>query len=156
MSELRVPTMALSAEVLCADGRNFLGRVFIPATSSRHSGPMRAEEWMNDPTPFFPFLPDDGNGAVILNKREVLVMSVPAEADSENAEVEAESPHPRVLVEAEARRLEGILVIEMPEEHRRVVDYLNRSEAFLVLRDGERHHLIQKERITRVIETREE
>ena len=30
--------------------------------------------------------------------------------------------------------------------------YLNRFEIFLTLRDGERHHLVQKHRITRVME----
>jgi hypothetical protein len=44
----------------------------------------------------------------------------------------------------------------MPEEHRRVLDYLNRPGRFLTLRDGDRHHLVQKNRITRVQETREE
>src|SRR6185503_1648677 len=58
-SELRVPTVAMVAEVACLDGRAFRGRVFVPASSSMHDGPMRAAEWMNGPGLFFPFLPDD-------------------------------------------------------------------------------------------------
>jgi len=49
----------------------------------------------------------------------------------------------------------GLLVIDMPEGHQRVLDYLNRPDAFLIVRDGDREHLVRKQRITRVIEPRE-
>ena len=156
MSELRVPTVALAAEVLCADGRTFAGRIFVPATASRHPGPMRPEEWMNEPTLFIPFLPDDGKAPMVINKREVLVISVSAASDFGDIVEGAVVPIRRVIVEAEDRRLEGEIVIDMPTNQTRVLDYLNRPEAFLTLRDGDRHHLVQKERITRVIEIREE
>ena len=151
MLELRVPTVALDAEVLCADGRSFRGRIFVPTTASRHSGPTRPEEWMNDPATFFPFLPDDATVPVILNKREVVAIAVPAEADAgEVPEDEVETR--RVSVETEGRRFTGVLAIEMPEGRSRILDVLNRPEVFLTLRDGDRHQLIQKRRIVRVIE----
>ena len=151
MSELRVPTVAMEAEILCADGRSFRGRVFIPALASRHSGPMRLEEWLNDPPSFFPFLPDEADGPVLMNKREVLVMTFPSPPPVEEGG-EPEVPHRRVAVECEARRLEGVLLIDMPSHLRRVLDFLNRPQTFLTLREGNRHHLVQKERITRVLE----
>ena len=151
VSELRVPTLAMSTEILCADGRSFRGRVFVPALASHHSGAMRPEEWLNEPPQFFPFLPDDAEAPVLMNKREVLVMTFAAPPpDEENPEPEV--PHRRVAVECEARRLEGVLVIDMPSHLSRVLDCLNRSQMFLTLHDGDRHHLIQKERITRVLE----
>ena len=155
MSELRVPTEALAAELLCADGRSFVGRIFVPVTASRHSGPMRPEEWLNDPAPFFPFLPDDADAPVLLNKREVLVLSVPSAPDLGEVPEEVLHPVRRVAVEAEEQRLEGTVVIDMPQTHTRMLDYLNRPEAFLTLRNGGQRHLVQKERITRVIELRE-
>jgi hypothetical protein len=113
---------------------------------------MRAEEWMNDSTAFFPFLPDDSRTSVLLNKQELLVLSVSASADSGDLLEEADSPIRRVVVECGGRRLEGSLVIEMPATQSRVLDYLNRPEPFLTLREGERHHLVRKSRITRVVE----
>lgn len=151
MSELRVPTVAMAAEILCADGRSFRGRVFIPALASRHTGPMRLEEWLNEPSRFFPFLSDDGGAPVLMNKREVLVMTFAAPAPDED-DPEPQVPRRRVAVECEARRLEGMLLIDMPPHLRRVLDCLNRPQMFLTLHEGERHHLIQKERITRVLE----
>jgi hypothetical protein len=141
----------MAAEILCADGRSFRGRVFIPALASRHSGPMRPEEWLNDPQRFFPFLPDDGGAPVLMNKREVLVMTFAAPM-RDNDDAEPEGPRRRIGVECEARRLEGVLVIDMPAHLSRVLDCLNHPQMFLTLRDGDRHHLVQKERITRVLE----
>lgn len=156
MSELRVPTVVLPVEIECADGRTFAGRIFVPVAAPSHDGPTRPEEWLNDPAPFFPFVPDGKSAPVLMNKREILVLSVsvPPEPLVENGNVD--SPVIRVQVEAESRRLEGELVIDMPPNHLRVLDYVNRPEAFLLLREGGVRHLIQKERITRVIESREE
>jgi hypothetical protein len=154
MSELRVPTVALPAEVLCADGRRFSGRIFVPAVAARHGGPMRPEEWMNEPTPFFPFLPDEAQAPVILNKHEVVVISVPAAADDLDVPADAAPLERRVVLECGYRQLAGTLRIDMPANQSRVLDYLNRFEIFLTLRDGERHHLVQKHRITRVMEER--
>src|SRR6185295_5063639 len=86
MSELRVPTVALAAEVTCVDGRTFTGRVFVPAAASHHSGPMRPEEWINEPLPYFPFLPDDAAVPVMLNKHTVIAVTLPR-AEGPEAEV---------------------------------------------------------------------
>jgi hypothetical protein len=153
LSELRVPTIALDAEIVCGDGTWFAGRIFLPAASSHHSGPMRPDEWMNDKTPFFPFLPANSAAPVILNKEEVVVLSVVVEGALEEEGVE--SPHRRVQVECKERIVSGMLVIDMPEGHQRVLDYLNRPDPFLIVRDGDREHLVRKQRITRVIEPRE-
>ena len=150
MSELRVPTVAMSAEVTCLDGRVFRGRIFVPASASTHDGPMRAQEWMNGVGAFFPFLPDDADSPVILNKNDVLVVSVPDDGElDEPVDVDR-----LVIVECGKRTLEGHLHIDMPAHHSRVLDYLNRGDAFLSLHEGERLHLVQKHNITRVLEVR--
>jgi hypothetical protein len=153
--EFKVPTVALSAEAVLADGRRFRGRIFLPTAAHDHAGSMRAEEWMNEAADFFPFLHDDASSPVLLNKREVVALSVPASADRDTTLEGMPLPQRRLALECGARRFEGTIVIDMPENHSRVVDYLNRPGAFLTLRDGERHHLIAKARITRVTETRE-
>jgi len=151
---LRVPTVERHIDVECADGRRFQGRIFIPVASPFHEGPTRIEEWINETPWFFPFLPDAGDPC-LLNKRELLVLTVEDPAEGTPDEI-AESLVRRVKVEAESRRLEGQLLLDMPENHLRVLDYVNRAESFLALRDGATLHLVQKERITRIIEVREE
>jgi len=148
----QVPRLLRAAEVLGADGRVLRGRVFLPATAASHAGAMRAEEWMNDPAPFFPFLPDGEGSPVILNKQKVTVVTVAASADRDETLGEVGAPVRRVCVECGSLRLTGDVLLDMPANHSRVLDLLNRPGAFLNLRDGERHHLVSKARITRVSE----
>src|SRR5437764_14378719 len=81
MDELRIPTLTLAADVLLADGRQYAGRLFVPAAAPRHAGPTRASEWLNEPAEFFAFLPDDSSDPVMVNKGEVLFVSWTAEAN---------------------------------------------------------------------------
>ena len=151
MSELRVPTLALDAEVICADGRAFTGRIFLPAASSVHPGPMNPEEWMNDAVPFFPFLPEGERASVILNKHEVLVLSVIGPEPLDDTDT-PRGPERRLAVEVRGRVLTGTVRIDMPANQMRVLDYLNAAHPFLSVREGERRHLVRKARITRVLE----
>ena len=154
--ELRVPTTPLEAEVLCADGRTFRGCVFMPSVAAHHTGPMRPVEWMNDATAFFPFLPVDSSNAVLLNRNEVLAFTVSAHAVADVDDRDGDAgPRRRVVVECRDRRFEGEVIIDMPSHQNRLLDYLNRGDAFLIVLDGDRHHLIRKARITRVLEPKE-
>jgi hypothetical protein len=153
--EFKVPTVALNAEATLADGRRFRGRIFLPTAAHDHTGSMRAEEWMNDGVDFFPFLLDDASAPVLLNKREIVALTVPASADRDRTLEAIPLPQRRLALECGSRRFEGTIVIDMPENHSRVLDYLNRPGAFLTLREKDRHHLVAKGRITRVTESRE-
>src|SRR5262249_21603703 len=126
---------------------------FIPASSSRHEGPMHPEEWLNSSATFFPFLPDDADTPVILNKGEGLTLSIAS--DVEGPPAEHVGVDQRIVAERGARELRGEVHIDMPPHHRRVLDYLNRPESFLALYDGDRLHFVQKHNITRVFEVRE-
>jgi hypothetical protein len=149
----QVPRLLRAAEVLCADGRVLRGRVFLPATAASHPGAMRAEEWMNDPQTFFPFLPDGEGSPVILNKEQLVVLTVAAAADRDETQDAVGAPLRRVSVECGSLRLVGDVLLDLPVNHSRVLDLLNRPGAFLNVREGERHHLVSKVRITRVMET---
>lgn len=152
MDTLRVPTVTLEAEILFTDGREYPGRIFVPAAAPRHSGPTRAEEWLNQAAEFFAFLPDDAEAPVMLNKGEVLAVSVHADANTSDAFDFVGSPERQVEIECAGRKFEGSIVIDNPAGQTRVLDHLNRPERFLTVRAGERHHLVRKGSITRVFE----
>jgi hypothetical protein len=156
MAEFKVPTVALPAEVLCADGQSLVGRIFVPATASRHTGAMRAEEWMDEATDFFPFLEDGAPSSIILNKRQVVVLSVSgAPAREEPDDDEPPGTSRRVRVRCGDRDFDGTVLIDMPENQSRLLDYLNRPGRFLGLWDGQHHRLVQKDHITSVQENPE-
>jgi hypothetical protein len=148
--EFHVPRLLRAAEVLAADGERVRGRVFLPATAEAHAGPMRAAEWMNEPVDFYPFLPDGEGSPVILSKAQTIMMTVMASADRDEALEGAPAPVRHVRVECGPVRIEGDVVLDLPAQHWRVLDLLNREERFLTVRDGDLHHLIGKAHITRV------
>ena len=79
-----------------------------------------------------------------------------AEADANLDDPEETGAKRRhVVVECRDRRFEGEIVIDMPPHLRRVSDFLNRPDPFVIVQEGGRHHLIRKARITRVLEPRE-
>jgi len=156
MDDLRIPMEEFVAEVVCADGRRFTGRVFVPKGALTHEGPMRADEWINSPEQFFPFLEEGLTRPFLLNKGQIAVLNVSASADSGGVAEEAPAPERRVEVEVAGMQIRGTVSIEMPEGHERTVDFMNQPEAFVTVREGERHHLVRKRRITRIVEIREE
>jgi hypothetical protein len=156
MDEFRVPTVQVPTELHCADGVVLRGIVFMPAQSAVHAGPMLPDEWVNSPPPFFPFKPEGSGSSILLNKQQLLAMVVEERPPTDELlEWEAAGPKVRVAVEADGKRFEGHLVMDMPENRRRVVDCLNRPEAFLSLTDGDRVILIRKTRISRSYELQE-
>jgi hypothetical protein len=155
MAELRVPTVSLPAEVVDAGGGRSAGQVFMPAQASAHSGATRPVEWINSPGDFFPFLPEGATSAVILNKSQVVLLVVGASADADEVAEEEGLPRRRVRIECGSQSFEGTLLLDMPENQRRLQDYLNRPERFVELRDGDRHLLVRKEAITRLHENLE-
>lgn len=154
MDELRVPTIATMAEVACADGRVLVGRVFIPDGAFRHAGPMRPDEWINEPADFFPFLLQGEERTVLLNKEQVVVVTLAAAPELEPAPAQDMEGAQPVVIECGAVRVEGELRLEMPEGHRRALDMLNEPARFLTVYAGARQHLVHKHHVTRVLENR--
>jgi len=152
--DLRVPTVAMPAEVLLDSGERLEGQVFLPSLASRHSGQPRPDEWINQPTDFFPFLAEGHRQALILNKATVRAISLPItpELSLEGASTGFTSS---VMVQMGETLFEGTLLIDMPVERTRVLDYLNHVEKFMPMWSPTAYHLIRKSCITRITEMEE-
>jgi hypothetical protein len=147
----QVPRLLRAADVLFSDGRRYRGRVFLPATAESHAGAMRVDEWLEEPGAFFPFLPDGEGRPVVLNKDQIVVLMVPGGGEGEDPH-SATLPRRMVLVECGGLQVAGDVVIDMPSDHLRVLDLLNRPGRFLEVHEGDRRHFVSKARITRVTE----
>ena len=152
--DLRIPTVAIAAEVLLQSGEKLAGQVFLPLLASRHSGRPRPDEWVNQPTGFFPFLPEGRPHAVILNKDtvQIISMDLSPELSVEDASTGFTS---RVALRLGEKVLEGTLLIDMPAERTRVLDYLNHGEHFIPLWGTDAYHLVRKSCITMITEKEE-
>jgi hypothetical protein len=148
----QVPRLLRAADVLCIDGRRYRGRVFLPASAEAHAGPMRVDEWLEEPASFFPFLPDGEGRPVILNKDQLVVLTVPANTDHDDTTESSPLPRQAVLVECGPQQVTGEVVIDMPADRQRLLDLLNRRGSFLEVQEPGRHHFVRKSRITRISE----
>lgn len=148
----QVPRLLRTADVLFTDGRRYRGRVFLPAAAVSHGGPMRVDEWLEEPAAFFPFLPDGEGRPVILNKDQVVVLTVPRAGDLDDVHMAPSVPRQLVQVECGPQHVTGEVMMDMPRDHLRVLDLLNRAGSFLEVREDERRHFVRKSRITRVSE----
>jgi len=153
--DLRVPVIEIAGQVRCTDGECFIGRIFVPASAHNHSGPMRPEEWMNGHPAFFPFLPENAKIPILISKSEILWLSVEEKADKGDLPDDVPVPQRRVQLQLEGYRLEGTLVLDLPEFQVRVLDLLNGPEEFVTLRKDLHHYLVPKRRIIRVMEIQE-
>lgn len=154
MEELRVPTVPLAVVIRYFDERRLEGKVFLPSMAQTHAGPPRAEEWLNKGVQFFPFVPKGEPRAVILNKRYVVMLTIAA--PKEQVEALQAGTERRIKIECGGLALEGSILIDMPTEHSRLFDWINRPEKFLTIRQGDEIHLVQKSRITMLAELMEE
>ena len=147
MEDLKVPTIAVEAEIRYFDELPLKGRIFLPIGTATRESPMYPEEWINQTNFFFPFLVDGEDRARILNKRYVVILTIRA---TEHAHIWA---NPigivrNVHVECGTYQLTGTVYIDTPNYMQRLLDFANRPEAFLVVYEGEWRHIVQKSRIT--------
>lgn len=152
----RVPVLPVDVTIVCSDGERLMGKVFIPEKASQHTGPMRAEEWVNQDESFFPFLQEGTKKPVILNKSQLLLLTVAAENDPSDLPDDAPIPKRSVSILTSEVRVHGMIVVDMPHNHERILDVLNGNGDFLPVHDGNLHHLVAKRLIVRVIEEGEE
>ena len=147
MDDLKVPTITVEAELRYFDERLLKGRIFLPIGTATRESPMYPEEWINQANFFFPFLVDGEERARILNKRYVVVLTIRA---SDHAEVWADPIGlvRNVRIECGTLQISGTVYIDMPNYMQRLLDFANRPEAFLVVYEGDKRHIVQKRRIT--------
>ncbi len=148
----RVPTTTVDASVVCANGAKLTGRLFLASGTTFHTGPLRPEERLNDTSAFLPFLADGASRAVLLSKREIVLLVVPAR-DAQGADDLAPPPDLcRVVVTCQSGTIEGAVALEVPGPQGRLLDHLNRTEPFLIVeREGDRC-LVNKAWIAQVAE----
>lgn len=110
-----------------------LDRASVFLHRSGHHGPERIQERLNSPDPFLPFKGSDGGVRLVAKSRIAIVDCV--EEPDELAELRELLPSPaavRIRLN-DGSELEGKLLLLLPGEHHRVLDFLNAPERFFLL-----------------------
>jgi hypothetical protein len=152
MDELRVPTVPMNCEIRLVGGEHVHGAFHLPSAAMEHTGPPGLTEWLNAGEEFVPFQPAGRESHVILNKLRILAVTVPPGAGTRT---DIDLPMRDVSVELEGTWYSGAVTIDMPPEHSRTLDVLNRSERFLCLASDGADHIVNRHQIHRVTEGRE-
>ena len=152
----RVPKHQISAEVSLPGAPPVKLKLFLSECAEGHSGAERPSDLMNGVVDFLPAAGPDGR-MIFFHRDAVLAMAVEAQHEfggdvlmavalkSEQAVTE----RVEVLMEDESH-FRGMVSYILPEGSRRLQDFLNQKDRFLVLRDGDMVRLLNKNRIVRI------
>mgnify|MGYP006292563043 CR=1 FL=1 len=159
--EYRVPKHRIPATVRMADGAERSVELFAGDHAERHTGPERPSDLLGRDASFFP-VEDDEEGFLLLHKPAVSLLTVALEAEVRPEPVDAED---RALVDPEMEgavrtrvrmvlddgtEIRGLTAQVLPPGGRRLQDFLNAADGFVRVRDGDRVHVVNTDRIARV------
>jgi hypothetical protein len=153
MSEVyKIPRLEVPAQLAMVGRQVRSVSLFLGERAQTRPGPERPSDLLHAGIEFIPAL-EHGN-IIFVNLENVLVVSVPAEIEFDAQELQlldaalAQSTHRRIqVVLDEGTPVRGDLTYLQPEGRRRLQDFLNVPQRFLVLRDGGLARLVNKRRI---------
>ena len=155
--EYRIPTQRLRVELLLTGQETMPADLYLGEQSERDLGPERPLDILNGKKSFFPAkLPEDGT--VLVRRTSVLMASLPAAEARENdpradellSEARSEESDAREVdvqvVLDDGTRVTGTVAYVLPRGERRLQDFLNNSETFFRVWDGEFLRLVNGDR----------
>lgn len=149
MDRFRVPRRLVHVRVLLDDGRTLDGRLFTAVTGP-DGGPERLIDHLNDPgEDFIPFAL--GDDRVLIGKAGIVYVQLPERSDETDG-VQSELARRAAirLTLTGGISLLGSVLIDMPVERSRVVDYLNAAPRFVPLHGEGQITLVQRNHIVSV------
>ena len=152
----RVPKHQIAAEVCLSGESPMQMKLFLSECAENHEGTERPSDLLNGPAKFLPAAGGDGK-MTFVNRDLLTAVRVQVE-DEFSGDVlmamalsseEARSSQIDVVME-DGSQFQGTLSYLMPEGQRRLQDFLNHSDRFLVVREGETVVLLNKNRIVHI------
>lgn len=151
----QVPKHTVQAEVLLTTGPALQLRFFLSEAAMTHEGPERPSDLLRRAKSFLPVNDTGGEGVSILRREAIMVLTI-----SETDEIEPGDPDGSVLAGGAGGRIEVLLVTgtkvegelryQMPEGQRRIQDFLNTGEPFLMLRSEGKISFVNKSHVVRI------
>lgn len=138
-----MPRVAVPATLLQAGGGKRDGEVFVMERVPQHTGPETPLDMLNRPEPFFPFRPKDDGGVLLVAKARTVTLTVPRPEAEDATRLSAAKQASLEITLADGSKLSGWATLELPQEHSRLLDYLNASAVpFFAITTAEHVHLV--------------
>ena len=147
-----IPRVRIRAQVALAGRCVREVSLFLGEHAQLHGGHERPSDVLESSRRFLPAL--DGDALVFINLEQVAMVSVAAELEYTADEMavlaaaQAQNSSRRIgVILEDGTALSGEVAYSMPEGQRRVQDFLNCTERFIRLRDGDHARLVHKSRV---------
>lgn len=128
VSDLALPRTPIAASLLLTQGVSRPGHIFLMERVPHHDGPETVLELLNRPEGFFAFRPEHDDQVLLVSKLQTVSLSVDRQAPiADPARLSAARMLGLELVLAGGSTLGGWASAELPQEHARLLDYLNAS-----------------------------
>ena len=144
MSEFSIPRAAVPATLRLTGGEPLDGEIYVMERVPQHAGPETPLDMLNRADGFFPFRPRAASATVLLvaKARTVTLTVAPPPADA--ARLSAAKQVGLVLTLADGSELSGSATLELPQQHSRILDYLNAVEPFFVIASADKIHIVNR------------
>jgi hypothetical protein len=125
---LSLPRTPVPANLLLTQGVSRPGQIFLMERVPHHDGPETVLELLNRPEGFFAFRPREDDEILLVSKVQTVSLSVDRQAPiADPARLSAARMLGVEIVLAGGSTLGGWASAELPQEHARLLDYLNAS-----------------------------
>src|SRR5205823_3679896 len=134
VSDFSLPRTPVPARLLLTQGVSRPGQIYVMERVPHHDGPETVLELLNRPEGFFAFRPAEDGEILLVSKVQTVSLSVDRQA-----------PITDPVRLSAARMLGGWASVELPEQHARLLDYLNASqEAFFAVWSHAATHYVNR------------
>jgi hypothetical protein len=146
VSDLSLPRTPVTARLLLTQGISRPGEIYVMERVAHHDGPETVLELLNRPEGFFAFRPAEDREILLVSKVQTVSLSVDRQAPiADPARLSAARTLGVEVVLAGGATLSGWASVELPEQHARLLDYLNASrEAFFAVWSHAATHYVNR------------
>ena len=146
VSNLSLPRTPIPARLLLTQGVSRPGQIYVMERVAHHDGPETVLELLNRPEGFFAFRPAEDREILLVSKVQTVSLSVDRQAPiADPARLSAARTLGVEVVLAGGATLGGWASVELPEQHARLLDYLNASrEAFFAVWSHAATHYVNR------------
>ena len=151
MSGFSLPRASMPAHLRLAQGDVQAGEVYLMSRVSQHEGPETPLEMLNRNEGFFAFRPTangkaSGTGVMLVSKAQTVSLSVNKnDLIDDPARRSAARMVAVEVVLADGSMIHGWAHVELPEQHSRLLDYLNATpEAFFAVTGHDGTHYLNR------------
>jgi hypothetical protein len=140
-------TQRLPVEVCLTDRRTIKGDIHLQPVARMHAGPETPSDLLNRDESFFALMLE-GEQPLFVAKGQVLYLELPSQPAIDDPDRASVARRIELEIElADGSKLEGVVMIELPPDRLRALDFLNSAPEFFPLwsphwvRIVNKHHL---------------